>query len=48
VVSDHDLDASEAWVDAWQASFQERADQARVLRGSWKRSRVRVGTVAGW
>lgn len=53
-MSDHDLDAGEAWVDNWQASIQERADQARALRGKleaitgtgWDRTRSVKVTVA--
>jgi len=38
-----DLDAAEAWVDNWQASLQERADQARLLR-----ERLDAVTGTGW
>ena len=38
-----DLDAAEAWVDNWQASLQERADQARLLR-----ERLDTVTGTGW
>lgn len=38
-----DLDAAEAWVDNWEASLQERADQARRLR-----ERLEAATGVGW
>lgn len=40
---DDDLDAAESWVDNWQASLQERADQARLLR-----ERLDAVTGTGW
>jgi hypothetical protein len=38
-----DLDAADSWVDGWQASLQERADQARLLR-----ERLDAVTGTGW
>jgi hypothetical protein len=38
-----DLDAADSWVDGWQASLQERADQARLLR-----ERLEAVTGTGW
>jgi len=42
-LSDHDLSAAEAWIDGWQASLQERADEARLLR-----ERLETVTGVGW
>lgn len=53
-MSNDDSVAAEVWVDSWQASIQERADQARLLRErldavkgtGWDRDRLVKVTVA--
>jgi hypothetical protein len=47
-MSNEDLDAAEAWVDRWQASLQERADQARLLREKLDELPGSGGIADGW